>query len=106
MANFDELLALLRDPGEDGTPETIYDDLYESYANTAGIADGANVRVTELEGALAAADEQISALKSHNYDLLMAVETNSDTGTIDEAESEVAEDNESIDDLFTDEDDN
>jgi hypothetical protein len=76
--DFNELLAQLREPGEDGLPETIYDDLASSYSLAV---DGGAARVSEVEALVAERDAEIARLKALNFDLLMAA--GSDTVTED-----------------------
>ena len=91
-------MALLRDPGEDGLPETIYDDLSLSYSTaveggTAALntADAAHVAAaTELVG-------EIARLKALNFDLLMAAGTETSEKP---AETANESDEPSIDSLF------
>lgn len=67
--DFDELLALLREPGDSELPGTIYDDL--SNAHTSAL-DGGAAKVAEIESALADSNAEIARLKALNFDLLMA----------------------------------
>lgn len=67
---FEELISLLRNPGEDGIPETIYDDLSASYTDATSTRDAriqtTDTRVTELEAELLAA-------KAANWDLMQQI---------------------------------
>ena len=105
---FDELVALLREPGEDGLPETIYDDLSASYT---GAVEGGAAALTaqdevnqaaltaQAEVSSAAAAElvaEIARLKALNFDLLMAAGTETEKN---ETEPE-STDEPSIDSLF------
>lgn len=77
--DFEELLNSLRNPGEDGVPDTIYDDLSASYTESTSTRDA---KIGESETALAAALAEIQRVKAMNYDLLMAqgVEESTDDG--------------------------
>jgi hypothetical protein len=70
---FEEILALLRDPGEDGLPDGIYDDLSSSYT---GAVEGGAAALSEQgaanESAVAELTAEIARLKALNFDLLMA----------------------------------
>ena len=94
---FDELVALLREPGEDGLPETIYDDLSASYI---GVVEGGAAALTAQEDVNAAATAELVAeiarLKALNFDLLMVAGENEKTET---PETETVDDP-SIDSLF------
>lgn len=104
--DFETLLAMLRNPGEDGVPETIYDDLSASYtemSSTSGAAiETANATVAQLQA-------ELTAAKAHNYELLMAggVANSEDSGN-DESESESESDPDDVgddDDFFEKKDD-
>ena len=89
-------MALLRNPGEDGTPETIYDDLSSSYSLAVeGGASALSEQGAANETASAELVAEIARLKALNFDLLMAA------GTETEPEPESEPNNEtSIDSLF------
>jgi len=73
---FDELMALLRNPGEDGAPETIYDDLSSSYNMAVeGGASALSEQVVANETATAELVAEIARLKALNFDLLIAAGT-------------------------------
>lgn len=69
MDRIQELLEQLRNPGEDGVPDSIYDDIAGAYNEALEIRDA---KINELSSAAQEHEAQISALKSANYDLLMA----------------------------------
>lgn len=73
MEEFAALLALLQG-GE--APETIYDDLSASYN---GMAEGGAAKVAQLESALAEANQKLTAVMAHNYELLTAVPAEGNT---------------------------
>lgn len=102
--DFEQLIEMLRNPGDDGLPDSIYDDLGESYN---AMSTGAAAKIADLETALQAKEMQISNLKAHNYDLLTATAANDPEAEADEnAEQEKADESDTIgvDDLFEDED--
>lgn len=96
---FDEILALMREPGEDGVPGTIYDDLTASY-NSA--VDGGAAALSEQGAAHAMATAELVAeiarLKALNFDLLMAAGSET-SSTVEETKPE-SDDEPSIDSLF------
>ena len=94
--DFNELVALLREPGEDGLPESIYDDLMSSY-NLA--VDGGAASVAERDATIAELTADVARLKALNFDLLMAAGETTDTDNTDNAESDLV-DEPTIDDLF------
>lgn len=70
MAEFEELLNALRNPGEDGPGETIYDDLNAAYNDRVSAGDA---KVAELSTANETSAAEIARLKAHNYDLLTSI---------------------------------
>ena len=97
---FEEMIALMREPGEDPLPETIYDDLTTSYN---GVVEGGAAALTEQgalnESATAELVAEIARLKALNFDLLMAA--GSETAeTPDETKTESNDGETSIDSLF------
>jgi len=71
MADFEELLSKLRNPGEDGPGETIYDDLNAAYNDRVSAGDA---KVAELSAAGETANAEVARLKAHNYDLLTSIQ--------------------------------
>lgn len=82
---FNELLALLREPGEDGLPESIYDDLSSSYALAV---EGGAASVAAIQSQYDEAVAEIARLKAMNFDLLTAVaaDDSTDDGELDPTE--------------------
>ena len=72
MSEFHELINRLKDPGEEGVPETIYDDLTAAYDATF---EGYTANSSEKEAAIQRLNSEVSRLKSANYDLLTQVST-------------------------------
>lgn len=95
MASIQELLEQLRNPGDDGPPDTIYDDIAGTYTSDLEIRDA---KISELSEIAQSREAEISQLKSANYDLIMA----SSTSEPDETEPEPEPDDAStgIDSLF------
>lgn len=95
MSRFHDLINGLREPDENGVPETIYDDLTREY-DTA--FEGFTAKTNSLTSQISEKEAEISRLKSINFDLLMS------TGTGNEPE-DGSDNNEdkaiSFDDLFT-----
>lgn len=88
MADFHELLNELRNPSDDGPPETIYDDIAGAYDSALEIRDA---KISESDQAVKDSQSEISKLKSANYDLLMAsnapVDDSSSDGETEETDS-------------------
>jgi hypothetical protein len=69
--DFEHLLGLARNPGDDGAPETIYDDLGAAYNDRVSSADA---KISELSSSLSEKDSELQRVKAHNYELLTAVQ--------------------------------
>lgn len=67
---FSDLFGMLVEPGEDGIPDTLYDDLSQAHLDEIG---GRDAKIAEVTTQLEAANAEISRLKMQNYDLLMAI---------------------------------
>lgn len=103
--DFKTLLAAMASMGGDERPEDMLDQLDASYDADMGSAtariDESSTRTLELE-------QEISRLKSHNYDLMMqtraeSVEDDPEAEADgDESDSDNDESNPDIDDLFED----
>lgn len=74
MSRFDELMNAIRNPGDDGVPDTIYDDLTAEY-NT--VFEGYTENSKEKDEQIAHLNGEVSRLKSANYDLLTKVQSGS-----------------------------
>lgn len=69
--DFDELIKTLRSEGE--KPETIYDDLTNLYTSATQENESASAKINEMAATIETLNNEISGLKSKNYDLLMQV---------------------------------
>lgn len=74
--DFNELLALLRNPGDDGVPDTIYDDLSSSYALAV---EGGAASVAAVQAQNDELVDEVARLKAMNFDLLTAVAADDST---------------------------
>lgn len=101
MARFHDLIADYLSAEEGDRSPSIYDDLTAEYDNlySGGIASG-EAHAAEL----AALQSQIDALKSQNYDLLMAT-GRSDESAEEKTDESEDDDSDAIDELFTKKDD-
>lgn len=96
VMDFNELIALMREPGDREIPGTIYDDL--TLAHTTAL-DGAGEKVALAEAANAELLAEVSRLKALNFDLLMAA--SGDTPPADETDTTTETDSvPSLDSLF------
>lgn len=95
MADFNDLLNELRNPSEDGPPETIYDDIAGAYNHAIETRDA---KITESEQRIKDSESEISKLKSANYDLMMASSVEEDSGSEDSETDEAPA--EGIEELF------
>ena len=93
---FDELIARMREPAEEGLPASIYDDLSAEYG---ALSEGSSAKVAELQAQLQNRESEISRLKSANYDLLISSAGDSASGQEDNGDEDTG--SKGIDDLFT-----
>ena len=104
--DFESLIAMMRNPGEDGIPETIYDDLSASYTEMSSTS---GAKVEEQNALIAQLSAELTAAKAHNYDLLLQTGANSaPEPEAEEPEAENPDDPDSIgddDDFFEKKDD-
>lgn len=74
--DFKALLEMLKNPPEDGLPDSIYDDLGASYDSAetewSSLVTNADATIANLQVENAALAEKNQALMAHNYELLMA----------------------------------
>lgn len=96
--DFKALLAALL--SEDSLPENWGDQITEAYEFDLSVP---NAKVGDLETQLAAKDAEIAALKIRNYELLEYGNTEHDEA--DEDATEVADEDLTTEDLFTDPED-
>lgn len=94
--DFEELLSKLQNPGDDGLPETIYDDLRASHT---GIVESSTAALSERDASIADLTSQVESLKAKNWDLYTQVQAAGDTAPTEEPETVEGEDL-TIDDLF------
>jgi hypothetical protein len=104
---FQDLLASLINPGEDGPSPTIYDDLSASYTEATSTRD-AKIQVSDEQ--VAALQAELLAAKAANWDLMQlipSVDNAGDTGDNgDNAdESDESDDVGDEDDFFESDDD-
>jgi hypothetical protein len=95
-----------------GGDETVYDDLSTLYSGVSERADSADAKIESLTAELTAANEAISTLKAHNYDLLMQIERSAPHDGDGDGEIDVDGDGDEddsdgpgIDELYADDDD-
>ena len=96
MPNFEELLEMLRNPGESGLPDDFADQLAQAHTDVTSAADA---KVKQLETTIETSNASISELKAHNYDLMRSMPSNDgDSGlTSGPGDTEGADD---FEDLF------
>jgi hypothetical protein len=100
---FEELIAMMRNPGEEGIPETIYDDLSASYTELSSTSSAA---LEQANGTVAQLQAELTAAKAHNYDLLMQVGIGSGDPAPEPEQESTEDDNIGGDDDFFEEKDN
>lgn len=102
--DFESLLAMLVNPGEDGPPESIYDDLGASYTDATSTRDA---KIGESDALIAELTAELQKTKAMNYDLMIAAvaepeETGDDGDNTDSSDDEIGDD----DDFFESDKDN
>ena len=99
MDRFEELMNKLRNPGEDGPGETIYDDLNAAYNDRIG---GATAKVQELEGERDKYKNETQRLMAENYTLLTQLpQGNPVTPTGETSQTDVDEPVITLDDIIS-----
>jgi len=90
--DFAQLIELLRNPGEDGTPDSIYDDLGASYTEATSTRDA---KISTSESRVAELELELLVAKSANWDLLqqIPVAESEDSGNDDESTENESEEN-------------
>lgn len=97
--DFAELIAMLRNPGEDGIPDTIYDDLSASYTDATSTRDA---KITQSSADLESLQAELIAAKAANWDLVQQipqVDSSDNSGENDPSETD-ADDVGDDDDFF------
>lgn len=98
--DIEELITILQNPGDDGPPETIYDDLRTAHTSAL---DGASSKIEELNTAISERDAEIDRLKSANWDLFEQIPKAGDSdGTTETDATEHENDEATLDDLIVD----
>lgn len=100
---FSDIFEKLLKPGEDGIPDTLYDDLSKAHLDEVG---GRDAKIADLGATLQAAEGEISRLKMHNYDLLMAIPAEGESADGEPDADEESEESTGVDSLFEDEETN
>jgi predicted nucleic acid-binding Zn-ribbon protein len=96
---FDELINTLKSDNE--KPETIYDDLTGLYTQASEKADSADAKISEMTETIKTLNDQITALKTKNYDLLTQVgESTKDDDVSRETSDEKPDDQKTIEELY------
>lgn len=109
--DFEALINAVQNPGEDGIPPTIYDDIRATYQGVQDQFSSAQAKIGELTESNTTLAEQLNAMKAANYDLLTQVnaqsapEKNGDNGDSDSDDSDNEEDDGGIDAFFEKRDD-
>lgn len=102
MADIESLLSQLQTPGDDGVPETIYDDLRATHQSAIDeVQTSAQAKIESLSQELSSRDEQILKLKSDNWDLFEQIPKSGDS--VPEDGSVTEEEPQTLDTLIQDE---
>lgn len=93
---FSEILQSLQNPGDDGVPDTIYDDLTAEYNS---VVEGGAASAAEHESVVSQLTDEIGRLKALNFDLLVSAGVN-DAPETPSDDSDDEPESPTIDDLF------
>lgn len=99
IEQLNEILESIKNPGDDGVPETVYDDITNGFTASADAMGSANARIEQLEAEKGALEMEFNAYKLRMFDKLMNDPgAQSDDGKPDESEATEA----TTDQLFED----
>lgn len=104
---FDDLINLMMNPGDEGVPDTIYDDLRTSHGDEISQAtDSASAKVAELMATIEELTGEINRLKVSNWELFEQIPKAGDAEP-DNDNNDNDEDDEDpdLDDLLSEDDD-
>ena len=103
MADIESLLAQLQNPGEDGVPNTIYDDIRAAHTGALEETQStAQAKIDELAQAHEATVAEVNRLKAANWDLFEQIPKAGDENPTDDT-IETVQDQQTLDDLIVDE---
>lgn len=105
---FDDLINLMMNPGDDGVPDTIYDDLRTSHGDEVTQAtDSASAKVAELMTTIEELTGEINRLKVSNWELFEQIPKAGDDepDNDDNNDNDEDEDDPDLDDLLSEDDD-
>lgn len=104
--DFEDMINALMNPGEEGVPETIYDDIRGAYSGVSERADSADAKIAELAEANESLLSEVASLKAKNYDLLMSVSSDNGETDVESADdADTADDDGGVEDLIQYDDD-
>lgn len=100
--DFHNMIDAIQNPGEEGIPEGIYDDLRGAYDSLQGNFDAASEKIKSLTDENTGFKDQISDLKSKSYDLMTQIGLKNDDKGNDDSSAAVngPSDDGSIDAFF------
>ena len=103
MAELEELLNQLQNPGDDGVPDTIYDDIRATHNGALESTQStAQAKIDELNAAYEASVAENSRLKAANWDLFEQIPKAGDDEP-DDGPTEEETSQQTLDDLIVDE---
>ena len=101
---FDDLINLMMNPGDEGVPDTIYDDLRASHGDeVAHATDSASAKVAELMATIEELTGEINRLKVSNWELFEQIPKAGDDEPDNDNDED--EDDPDLDDLLSEDDD-
>lgn len=103
MADLEDLLAQLQNPGDDGVPDTIYDDIRATHTSALESTQStAQAKMDELNAALETVNGENARLKAANWDLFEQIPKAGDDDPGD-GPTDTEASQQSLDDLIVDE---
>ena len=105
---FDDLINLMMNPGDEGVPDTIYDDLRTSHGDEVTQAtDLASAKVAELMATIEELNGEINRLKVSNWELFEQIPKAGDAEPDDNDNNndDEEDDDPDLDDLLSEDDD-
>ena len=105
---FDDLINLMMNPGDEGVPDTIYDDLRTSHGDEVTQAtDSASAKVAELMATIEELNGEINRLKVSNWELFEQIPKAGDAEPDDNDNNndDEEDDDPDLDDLLSEDDD-
>ena len=100
--DFNDIMKALPPLPEHFEPASIYDDLSAAYNNLSERSDAADSKVAALEETISSLNNEITALKTKNYDLLTQIDAAAPVESEAGSDGDPSDEDVTVDDLFDD----